>query len=75
MKIATLAIRARDGKYSAHAGKSVVPLIDLAKRIRDAGEYDGSKVAEVVVMSSERPFPVFRARIAANTATAETSKK
>lgn len=75
MKVATLAIRLRNGKFSAHAADSVVPLLDLAKRIRDAGEHDGDKVAEVMVMSSERPFPVFRARIVAGPAQAETTKK
>ena len=66
MKIATLGIRLRSGEHVGIASASVVPLVTAAKQIRASGKHDGKEVLEGLVLSSERPFPVFKFRCAAS---------
>lgn len=74
MKVATLGIKMRDGTFASMAGESVVPLVEAAKRIRDSGEHDGAAAIGGSVLSSERPFPVFRFRCASVSAKKKKKK-
>jgi hypothetical protein len=52
MHAAALWLRYRDGTIGTYGSDSVVPLTDLAKRIRVSGQYDEMEVAQGCVLQA-----------------------
>lgn len=74
MKMTFLGCQLVDGSLKSMAGTESDPIVAIARKVRDAGNWDGDLVSAGVVVSSERPLPIMRFRCS-QAAVAQAPKK
>lgn len=64
MKAASLIVELTDGSLVGEVAGSVNPLLEMAKQVRQSGVFRAAAAKCGLVLSSERPFPVYKFRCA-----------
>ena len=54
MRMALIGIELAGGKFAAQAADTIQPMLDLARKVRDSGSYDGSPAVRGAVVSAEK---------------------
>lgn len=75
MKLASFVARLASGKIKSVGAESVVPLVDLARSVRNSGHWNGDAVTHGAVLNDWDHPPVMRFSVRAEVSAMGTPKK